>query len=181
MSDQDDTLEAVRPKSRIKLIILIAFILIFVLGVGGYGTYAYLQHKWPFAVESGPISSSQIASGAADAQNSTALDLSDQYITFDSAFTFNLPGKGNSSRMVQVSVVLVAHGANNAALIQQHLPLISATISEICSQQDFDSLASPSGRQRFKRLLLDGIRTKLTGVVNQPLVEQVLFTNFVMQ
>lgn len=180
MSDQADDLESGGSKSRRKLLILIATIVIFILGVGGYGTYAYLFHSWPFSND-GFGSPTQIAGVAATDQINAQNDLSEQYIRFESAFTFNLPGKNKRGHMVQVEVALVVHGAQNAALAQQHLPLISATISEICSQQDYENLSSPSGRQRFKRLLLDGIRTKLTGVINDPLVEQVLFTNFVMQ
>lgn len=177
MSDTDDDLSTRGGKSRKKLILMIVFVVLFILGVGGYGAYAYLQNLWPFPAPE-EESAVDIAGQANTGMNA---DFSDQYIRFETAFTFNLPGKTKRGHMVQVDPVLVVHGSANAALAQQHLPLISSTISEICSQQDFESLASPSGRQRFKRLLLDGIRTKLTGVVNQPLVEQVLFTNFVMQ
>lgn len=179
MSDADD-LDQPGSGAKKKLIMLLVLVLLLLMSVGGYGAYAYLQHAWPFEATEG-ASATDIAGGAAGAAGAAAVDMSDQYIRFDSAFTFNLPGKTKRGHMVQVEVVLVVYGAQNAALAQQHVPLISATISEICSQQDFESLASPSGRQRFKRLLLDGVRTKLTGVVNQPLVEQVLFTNFVMQ
>lgn len=176
MSDTEDLGSGT--KSRKKLIMLISVVLLFILGTGGYGTYAYLHHLWPFS-EFEQENATDIAGKMAG--QSAQVDLSDQYIRFDVAFTFNLPGKTKRGHMVQVEPVLVVHGVANADLARQHLPLISSTISEICSQQDYESLASPSGRQRFKRLLLDGIRTKLTGVVNQPLVEQVLFTNFVMQ
>lgn len=177
MSDTDDDLSTRGGKSRKKLLLMIVFVVLFILGVGGYGAYAYLQNLWPFPA---PEEESAVDI-AGQAGTGMSADFSDQYIRFETAFTFNLPGKTKRGHMVQVDPVLVVHGSANAALAQQHLPLISSTISEICSQQDFESLASPSGRQRFKRLLLDGIRTKLTGVVNQPLVEQVLFTNFVMQ
>lgn len=177
MSETEDLTNA-GSRSRKKLIMLIAVILVFILSVGGYGTYAYLYHAWPFSEMSQGETATDVA---ATAGTGNAEDLSDQYIRFDSAFTFNLPGKGKRGHMVQVEPVLVVHGTAKLALAEQHLPLISSTISEICSQQDFENLASPSGRQRFKRLLLDGIRTKLTGVVNEPLVEQVLFVNFVMQ
>ncbi len=179
MSESDD-LSTAGSKSRRKLIMLIALVVLFILGVGGYATYAYLFHKWPFA-DALTVSASSIAGNAATKQAATQTDLTEQYIRFDTAFTFNLPGKTARGHMVQVEVVLVTQGAQNAALAQQHLPLISATISEICSQQDYESLASPSGRQRFKSLLLDGIRTKLTGMTNEPIIDQVLFTNFVMQ
>lgn len=179
MSDSDDY-TATSAKSRRKLFILIAVIVLLVLGIGGYGAFAYLFHKWPFA-DALTVSASTVAGNAATRQAAAQEDLTDQYIHFDTAFTFNVPGKNSRGHMVQVEVVLVTQGVQNAALAQQHLPLISATISEICAQQEYDSLAIPSGRQRFKSLLLDGVRTKLTGMTNEPVVDQVLFTNFVMQ
>lgn len=180
MSEQADDLDSgFKSKSRRKLLALIGFVLAFILVVGGYGTYAYLYHKWPFS--SLDANNAVMIAGQEVSMDDPAALTADQYIRFDSAFTFNLPGDNRRGHMVQVDVALVVHGVQNATLAQKHLPLISATISEICAQQDYESLASPSGRERFKRQLLDGIRTKLTGVINDPLVEQVLFTNFVMQ
>ena len=155
---------------------LLALLLLLILGAGGYGTYAYLFHMWPFTLDE------EQPAQLIGATTGNVPDVSDQYIRFDTAFTFNLPDpKSKRGHMVQAEVVLVAKGTNNANLAQQNLPLISATISEICAQQQYDVLASASGRERFKRLLLDGIRTKLTGLTGQPLIEQVLFINFVMQ
>ena len=48
MSESED-LSTAGSKSRRKLIMLIAVVVLFILGVGGYATYAYLFHKWPFA------------------------------------------------------------------------------------------------------------------------------------
>lgn len=181
MSEQADDLDSgFKSKSRRKLLALIGSVLIFILAVGGYGTYAYLYNKWPFSSFTGSDAAVVAGEKSMSDQDAAAL-MADQYIRFDSAFTFNLPGENRRGHMVQVDVALVVHGVQNATVAQKHLPLISATISEICAQQDYESLASPSGRERFKRLLLDGIRTKLTGVINDPVVEQVLFTNFVMQ
>lgn len=181
MSDHNDEIQDnVSRKARRKLILLIAIFALLIVGIGAYGTFAFLQKMWPFETESVEIASSA-AAGAAGEHSAAAADTTEEFITFDSAFTFNLTGRNNRSRMVQVGVVLGVRGSHNAALAQEHLPLISATISEICSQQQYEALASTTGRQRFKHLLLDGIRTKLTGVTNEPVVDQVLFVNFVMQ
>lgn len=182
MSDnnQDEIQENVSRKARRKLILCIAIFVLLIMLAGAYGTFAYLQKMWPFESESG-LAATQVAGKAAEKYDAAEADATDEYVRFDSAFTFNLMGRNNRNHMVQVEVVLLVHGSKNAELAEQHLPLIGATISEICSQQQYESLASPTGRQRFKRLLLDGIRTKLTGVTNEPIVEQVLFINFVMQ
>ena len=39
----------------------------------------------------------------------------------------------------------------------------------------------PSGRQRLKRELLDATRAKMTEVAKAPVINQILFTNFVLQ
>ena len=48
MSDTDDDLSTRGGKSRKKLMLMIAFVVLFILGVGGYSAYAYLQNLWPF-------------------------------------------------------------------------------------------------------------------------------------
>ena len=72
-------------------------------------------------------------------------------------------------------------GSENERLARDHLPLISSVISEIAAQQQYEALIAQSGRQRLKRILLEGIRSRLSGVIHEPVVEQVLFTNFVIQ
>lgn len=179
-NNQDEIQVNVSRKARRKLVFVIAFFALLIVLVGAYGTFAYLQRMWPFEVKAAQ-SASQLAGQAAEDFNAASADMTDSFLRFDSAFTFNLMGRNNRNHMVQVEVVLVTRGEQKAKLAEQHLPLIGATISEICSQQQYETLASPTGRQRFKSLLLDGIRTKLTGVANDPIVDQVLFVNFVMQ
>lgn len=82
---------------------------------------------------------------------------------------------------MQLEVALLVIGNDNVELANLHKQLIASVISEIGGKQNFEDLVTQSGRQRLKRLLLEGIRAKLSSVAKQPVVEQVLFTNFVMQ
>ena len=89
MSEQADDLDrGFKSKSRRKLLALIGFVLIFILAVGGYGTYAYLYNKWPFSSFTGS-DAAVVAGEKSMADQEAAALMADQYIRFDTAFTIN--------------------------------------------------------------------------------------------
>lgn len=175
-----DELETTGRKSKGKLrkwIILLA-LAVLVLAGASYTGIAYLKKLPPFE-PSGPTPEEIAALRVAQEQAMTE-DLSERYVGFDQAFTFNIQD-GSRMHMMQIEVSLMVIGPQNEDLAKQHRSLIQAVISEVTSRQTYASLVNQSGRQRLKRLLLEAIRSKMSGVVQRPVVEQVLFTNFVMQ
>ena len=175
MSDEAD--KAPKKRRLGKWIIIILLVLL-ILGGGTYTGIAYLNNLPPFE-PSGPTPEEIAAQRVAEEQAMLS-DVSDHYVTFDQAFTFNVPD-GNVNHMMQIEVALMVIGPQNEELAKQHRSLIQAVISEVTSRQTYSSLVNQSGRQRLKRLLLEAIRSKMSGVVQKPVVEKVLFTNFVMQ
>ncbi|MDY6420019.1 MAG: flagellar basal body-associated FliL family protein, partial [Succinivibrio dextrinosolvens] len=69
----------------------------------------------------------------------------------------------------------------NEALAKKHLTLMNSVIFERLSAQSYDALLLPSGRQRLKRDLLDAVRAKMSELTKTPVVDQILFTSFVLQ
>lgn len=179
-ADDDDKDESVEPKKKKKRVLFFAIIFIIVLFLGscGYLGFAYLKSWFPFE-PSGPTPE-EIAAELAKKEESLKSQITEEYITFDQGFTFNLLG-GNGKHIMQLEVALLVIGNDNVELANLHKQLIASVISEIGGKQNFEDLVTQSGRQRLKRLLLEGIRAKLSSVAKQPVVEQVLFTNFVMQ
>lgn len=166
-----------KKKNRFLLILILVLVLV-ILGAGGYLGVAYIKNLYPFS-PSGP-SPEELALAQAQKEAAMEAQLKDYYIGFDQAFTFNLPTE-NGNHYMQMEVKLLVIGPDNEALAKQHLSLIGATISEVGAQQTFDQLVSSTGRQRLKSLLLEAIRSKMSGATSKPVVEQVLFTNFVLQ
>ena len=104
----------------------------------------------------------------------------DIYVPIKETFTFSI----KSDRRIhtgQVDVVLVVIGEENEALAKNHLALITSVIFERLSAQSYEALLLPSGRQRLKRDLLDAVRAKMSELNKTPVVDQILFTKFVLQ
>lgn len=167
-------------KKKKKLLILVAAVFVLLLtGAGGYLGYAYLKHLPPFE-PTGP-SPEEIAMKKAQQEEALKEQVKDIYIRFDSGFTFNLKDKRNRDHVLQMEIVLMTIGQENAELCKKHLALTGSVISSVVSSQTFESLTVPTGRQRLKELLLEAVRSKLSGVTNKVVVDQILFTNFVLQ
>ncbi|MCI6939245.1 MAG: flagellar basal body-associated FliL family protein, partial [Succinatimonas hippei] len=69
----------------------------------------------------------------------------------------------------------------NEALAKKHLVLLNSVVFDKLSAQTYESLLLPTGRNRLKRELLDAVRARMTEVAKAPVVEQILFTSFVLQ
>ena len=167
-------------KKKKKLLILVAAIFVLILTcAGGYLGYAYLKHLPPFE-PTGPTPE-EIAMKKAQQEEALKEQVKDIYVKFDSAFTFNLKDKRNRDHVLQMEIVLMTIGQENSELCKKHLSLTGSVISSVVSAQTFESLTVPTGRQRLKELLLEAVRSKLSGVTNKVVVDQILFTNFVLQ
>ncbi|MBO8415595.1 MAG: flagellar basal body-associated FliL family protein [Proteobacteria bacterium] len=178
MSDDVENSGSGRKKGRLRKWLLIALAAVIVLGGASYTGIAYLNNLPPFE-PSGPTPE-EIAAERVAQEQAMQQDLTERFVTFPQAFTFNVQD-GTRMHMMQIEVALMVIGPQNEELAKQHSSLIQAVISEVTARQTYASLVNQTGRQRLKRLLLEAIRSKMSGVVQRPVVEQVLFTNFVMQ
>ncbi len=165
-----------RKKGLLKIILII--VIAAVLGGGGYLGFAWFNEYPPFAPQ-GP-SPEEIAAIRAEQEAMMAAEVTERFVSFAQPFTFNIPS-GGRPHMMQFEVVLLVIGPENERLANEHLPLIGAVISEVAAMQQFDAMVAQTGRQRLKRILLEAIRARLSGLIHNPVVEQVLFTNFMIQ
>lgn len=155
---------------------LLAVVLI--LGAGGYmGAAVYFQLP-PFD-EKGPTPE-EIAAQKAQEEKQEQLLQREIYVPCGSTFTFTVKS-GRRLHTGQIEVVLVVQGEENQALAQKHLTLINSIIFDKLSSQSYEGLLLPSGRTRLKRELLDATRAKVNEVAKTPVIDQILFTGFVLQ
>ena len=174
--ESDDVGDAPKKKSKLFLIILI--VLFLVLAGGGYVGAAYFLQLPPFE-PAGPTPE-EIAAKKAEQEKERMLLQRDIYIKCGNKFVFNMKS-GRKLHAGQVEVVLVVVGEDSEALARKHLTLINSVIFGKFSTQAFESLLLPSGRQRLKRELLDTVRAKMSEVAKTPVIDQILFTDFVVQ
>ena len=95
-------------------------------------------------------------------------------------FVFNLTS-GDRVRTVQISVQLLVRGASNERIALNNIPLIENALLTAFSAAEYHDLLTQAGRQELNLEALRAARTALANVSSGKIVEQVLFTGFVVQ
>jgi flagellar FliL protein len=102
------------------------------------------------------------------------------YVPMPRPFVFNVPG-ANRDRLVQIKAQLMVRGQNNEELAKQHIPLIESTMLRSFSKANADDLVTAAGKETLKAASLKDVQDALQGVAGNMVVEEILFTGFVMQ
>lgn len=103
-----------------------------------------------------------------------------KYVTMPRPFTFNVPGTSRD-RLVQIKVQLMVRGDNNEELAQKHIPLIEGSLLKAFSTGNADALATAAGKDALKLKAAQEVQKAVIDVTGSKIVEEVLFTGFVMQ
>ncbi len=96
------------------------------------------------------------------------------------AFIFNAHGQ-TRDRLVQIKVKLLVRGPENEALAKQHSPLIEGTLLKVFSYSTVEQLTTVEGKVKLRKDAIDAVTKNLQELTGKPVVEQILFTGFVMQ
>ena len=126
------------------------------------------------AAASDSASDTAAAPGGTDAKGSAL------YVPLPRPFVFNVPG-ASRDRMVQIKVQLLVRGTNNETIAMRHIPLIEGTLLRIFSAATSEQLMTFEGKEKLRKDSLEECRRVLNDLVSSPVIEQVLFTGFVMQ
>ncbi|MBU1619146.1 MAG: flagellar basal body-associated protein FliL [Gammaproteobacteria bacterium] len=102
------------------------------------------------------------------------------YVSMPRPFIFNVPG-ASKDRLVQIKVQLLVRGSNNEETAKVHIPLIESTLLRNFSTSNAEELITVEGKENLKKKALKDVQEALTGVAGSEVVEEVLFTGFVMQ
>lgn len=167
MADEDVQGEA--PKGKSKLLIII--IAVVVLLLGGGGAAFFLMGSDNAAVDEEAATDKQEVQAVADPVS---------YVNINQPFVFNVTGD-KRDRLVQIKVQLMVRGSSNEELARYHSPLIESTLLSTFASATVDQLRSPTGRIELRDKATDDIQTALNKAVGNPVIERVLFTDFVMQ
>lgn len=154
------------PKGKSKLLIII--IAVVVLLVGGGGAAFFLMGSDPAEEE------------AAAQVDTKPVEDPIAYVNIAQPFVFNVTGD-NRNRMVQIKVQLMVRGTENENLARYHSPLIESSLLSTFASATVEQLRSPTGRMELRDKATDDIKAALTKSVGQPVIEKVLFTDFVIQ
>ena len=176
MAEEELQMEEGGGKGKMMIIIIAVVVLI----IGGAAAYFLMSGDEAPVVEEGAAQSTDDfddgGGGAApSASVGTAL-----YVAMPRPFIFNVPGAGRD-RLVQIKVQLMVRGTDNEELAKMHIPLIEGTLLKVFSTANADDLVTEAGKVALKDQSLREVQKALSEIAGGPVVEQVLFTGFVMQ
>lgn len=155
------------PKGKGKLIIIIAVVVVLLLG-GGAAAYFFMG------------SSSTESQSSTSTQQLAVPEEPVAYVSIPQPFLFNVTGD-NKDRLVQIKVQLMVRGSENENLAGYHSPLIESTLLSTFAGASVEQLRSPTGRIELRDKATADIKASLTSAVGKPVIERVLFTDFVIQ
>lgn len=153
-------------KGKLKLILLIVLALLLVVGVSIGATW-YVLHS----AKSQPETTAQVASNV----KSAAI-----YEPMAPAFVANFNQNGRQ-RYMQVSITLLARNQADLDALKVHMPVIRNNLVMLFSGQSFDTLATPVGQEMLRQKATASVQEVAQKEVGKVVVEQLLFTNFVLQ
>ncbi|HAS63843.1 MAG TPA: flagellar basal body-associated protein FliL [Vibrio sp.] len=155
------------PKGKGKLIIIVVAVLVLLVGGGAAAFFL--------------MGSSDSAETDSAAQVSAAsAELPVAYVNIPQPFLFNVTGD-KKDRLVQINVQLMVRGIDNENLARYHSPLIESSLLATFASATVDQLRSANGRVELRQKATEDIKASLTRAVGQPVIERVLFTDFVIQ
>lgn len=132
------------------------------------------------SAEPAPAEAGAAEAAVAADPNATANKGSALYVSMPRPFIFNVPG-ATKDRLVQIKVQLLVRGSNNEETAKVHIPLIESTLLRTFSTSNAEELITVEGKENLKKKALKEVQEALVGVAGSEVVDEVLFTGFVMQ
>lgn len=102
------------------------------------------------------------------------------YVNLPQPFVFNVTGDSRD-RLVQIKTQLMVRGAENEEMARYHSPLIESSLLSTFASATVEQLRSPTGRVELRDRASEDIKAALNAAVGKPVIEKVLFTDFVIQ
>jgi flagellar FliL protein len=169
MADEDLEIEEGGKKKGKMMIIIIAVVVL--LAGGGAGAFFFLGSEEP---EDGEAAAEEVVE---EEPVNTGLAM---YVAMPRPFQFNAPGVARE-RLVQIEVQLMVRGIENEERAKRHIPMIEGTILSVFSAANADELVTDVGKVDLKEKATAQVRQVMNELEKDPVVEQVLFTGFVIQ
>lgn len=174
--ENDLTLEEEQDKGGNKMMLIIIVVAVVVIGAGA--AFFLLSGDDEEMAEEGAVAE-ETAQGPSQPMEPAEVGTA-KYVSMPRPFTFNVPGT-TRDRLVQIRVQLMVRGDNNEELAQKHIPLIEGTLLKAFSTATADDLATTAGKDALKLKAAKDVQKAVIDITGSKIVEEVLFTGFVMQ
>ncbi len=158
-------------KSKVKLIVLIVVALLLAIGFSIGGTLFFLGKGDSVASEKAGEAGDEVVA----ATKPIAI-----YEPLLPAFVVNF-NKDGRQRYMQVTLALMGRNKAELDALKVHMPVLRNQLVMLFSSQDFALLATPAGKEMLRQQATTKIQELAQKETGKMAVEQVLFTNFVLQ
>jgi flagellar protein FliL len=162
-----------KPKSK-KILFIIIGVVVLVLAAGGGAAFFLMHSKKGGAAAS--AEGGEHGEGGGDAKTHKAAIYQD----IKPPFVVDLQDAGRQ-RYVQISVSLMTRDQKVMDAVVENLPLIRNNLVMVFSAQDINDLKTIDGKEALRQLALEEVQSIMTQEIGKAGIEQVLFTNFVLQ
>ncbi|WP_028622085.1 flagellar basal body-associated protein FliL [Pseudomonas sp. Ant30-3] len=153
-------------KGKLKLIILIVVALLLAIGLSVGATWFFMQ---------GAQSKPDAAAETAPVGKQAAV-----FEPMAPAFVANYNQSGRQ-RYMQVSITMQGRNQADLDALKVHMPVIRNNLVMLFSGQDFATLASPVGQEMLRQKATASVQEVAQKELGKVAIEQLLFTNFVLQ
>lgn len=187
--DAEAAAKAVESAARKKKLLLLGVIGVVLLLVAGGGTWFALRalsgdKAAPAEVkveESAPTEAKKSEEKKGEEKKSEKPEHKEaMYDVFDAPFLANYEVAGRS-HYLQLSLAVMTRDEGAVNAVNQHMPLLRNRIVMLLSGEVFEQLQSDEGRVQLQQKLLAAIQEIMKKETGNTQIEQVFFTNFVMQ
>ncbi|MDH4581027.1 flagellar basal body-associated protein FliL [Pseudomonas sp. BN415] len=155
-------------KSKLKLIILGVVALLLAIGLSVGATWFFLSGG-----DKGAEPAKEEATSAPTKQPAIYQELAPAFVV-----NFNQNGR---QRYMQVSVALMTRDQAQMDALKVHMPVLRNKLVMLFSSQNFETLATPVGKEMLRQQATATVQELAKQETGAMTVEQVLFTNFVLQ
>jgi flagellar FliL protein len=166
---QDSVSAEAKPAGKLKLIIVIVVALLLAVGLSVGGTWFFL-HKG--------AAKSEVE--AESAEPAVPVKQAAIYEELTPAFVVNFTHNGRA-RYMQISIALLVRDQAALDALKVHMPVLRNRLVMLFSSQDYESLITPIGKEMLRQQATASVQELAQKETGNLTVEQVLFTNLVLQ
>ncbi|HLT05870.1 MAG TPA: flagellar basal body-associated FliL family protein [Pseudomonas sp.] len=95
-------------------------------------------------------------------------------------FVVNFNANGRA-RYLQVSVSLLGRDKKAMETLREHQPMLRNELVMLFSAQSFEAMLTAAGKEAVREQATERVQEIARNLLGKPAIEQVLFTNFVLQ
>ncbi|MGD8109497.1 flagellar basal body-associated protein FliL [Vibrio sp. TRT 21S02] len=162
-----EDMEPEAPQGKSKLLIIIIAVVVLLLGGGGAAFFLMGSDE---AADEQQVAEQEVMAPTDPVS----------YVNLAQPFLFNVTGD-KRNRMVQIKVQLMVRGIDNENLAKYHSPLIESSLISTFASATVEQLRTTNGRVELRDKATEDIKAALNRAIGNPVIERVLFTDFVIQ